>query len=59
MSSAVVTKVRFEGTNGGCRGIGARVTLPCGWTMTFMGPAGKRVLIRLAEWHKARGTKSE
>lgn len=57
-SGAVVTKVRFE-RNGRFHGVGTRVVLPGGWTMTFIGPMTKSEAVRQAEWHRARGEKSE
>jgi hypothetical protein len=51
-----VTKVYPFGRG---RGVGTRVVLEDGWTMTFVGPVAKGVAIRQAEHHRSRGTRSE
>jgi len=40
-------------------GIGTRVVLEDGWTMTFIGPMAKGEALRQAEAHRARGERSE
>jgi hypothetical protein len=55
-SKASVTKVHFER---GRKGIGTRVVLEDGWTMTFVGPVGKHEAMKQARWHRDRGERSE
>lgn len=52
----IVTKVNLFGRG---RGIGTRVRLKDGWTMTFVGPVSKGKAIKQAEWHRGRGERSE
>jgi hypothetical protein len=56
LGRAIVKKVQFAH---GRKGIGTRVVLEDGWTMTFIGPMSKAQAIKEAEWHKSRGEKSE
>ena len=51
-----VTKVYPFGPG---RGVGTRVVLADGWTMTFVGPVGKHEAVKQAEMHRARGERSE
>jgi hypothetical protein len=51
-----VTKVYPFGKG---RGVGMRVVLEDGWTMTFIGPSSKGEALRQAQAHRARGERSE